>query len=84
MPKKSKKKESQSTATSQDVGPWIPMRTGVIIIAITSVAMAALVISQDWGYMPPLEAIGWGLFFGGLIWVIFFGMLAFNRWTRGK
>ncbi len=81
---KKKKNESQTTAAPEGAGPWIPMRTGVIIIAITSVAMAALVISQNWPYMSPLESIGWGLFYGGLIWAIFFGMLAFNRWMGRK
>ncbi len=59
--------------------PWISMRTGSIVIAITSIVMAVLTTVQAWETKPPIEAILWGIFFGALIWVIFFGMLFFNR-----
>jgi hypothetical protein len=55
------------------------MRTGLIVITITSIGMAVLTTIQAWDTRPPLEAIFWGIVFGGLIWAIFFGMLFFNR-----
>jgi hypothetical protein len=62
--------------------PWISMRRGVIVIAITSVAMAVLtawqvIPSQGW-----LEGILWGLLFGAFIWAIFFGNILINRFLR--
>ncbi len=77
MSKRSQKKQPP-TETPQ-TGPWIQMRTGLIIIAVTSVAMFVLTTVQVWGSMPPLEAIFWGLVYAALIWVAFLGMLFFNR-----
>jgi len=56
--------------------PWIPMRTGLILVAIASIVMAVLTGIQTipavgWG-----EGLLWSLGFGGMIWVIFFG----NMW----
>jgi len=58
------------------------MRSGMIVIAITSVAMAAL---TAWQVIPSrgwLEGILWGLLFGALIWAIFFGNILINRLLR--
>ena len=57
------------------------MRSGVKIIAFTSIAMAVL---TAWQVIPSkgwLEGILWGLLFGILIWAIFFGniLLLFCR-----
>ena len=60
--------------------PWVSMRGGMIIMAIVSLALAALIA---WQVVPNngwLEGIGWGLFYGALIWVIFFG----NLWISKK
>jgi len=62
--------------------PWITMRKGLIIMAITSVAMAVL---TAWQVIPSrgwLEGILWGLLFGALIWAIFFGNILLNRFLR--
>ena len=62
--------------------PWIPMRKGIIVIAITSVVMAVL---TAWQVIPSrgwLEGILWGLLFGGLIWAIFFGNILISRFLR--
>jgi len=58
------------------------MRSGLIIITITSIGMAVLtawevIPVKGWG-----EGILWGLLFGVLIWIIFFGMIFFNRLIR--
>ena len=55
------------------------MRKGLIIMAITSVAMAVL---TAWQVIPSrgwVEGILWGLLFGAFIWVIFFGNILINR-----
>ncbi|HEX7234595.1 MAG TPA: hypothetical protein VF243_04940 [Nitrosospira sp.] len=62
------------------VKPWVSMRTGMIIMAITSLALAVLIASQVIPSNGWLEGILWGLLFGGLIWVIFFG----NLWITKK
>jgi hypothetical protein len=76
------KKASAKEKSKPSPKAWISMRTGIGIITVTSIGMAVLtaweVIPQrGWG-----EGILWGLLFGVLIWVIFFGMLAFNRFVR--
>ena len=58
------------------------MRSGVKIIAFTSIAMAVL---TAWQVIPSkgwLEGILWGLLFGILIWAIFFGNILLNRFLR--
>jgi uncharacterized membrane protein len=75
--KKGKKEEKNPSAQ-----PWISMGRGVKIIAFTSIAMAVL---TAWQVIPSkgwLEGILWGLLFGVLIWVIFFGNIMLNRFLR--
>lgn len=58
------------------------MRGGMIVVAITSIALAILIA---WQVIPAngwLEGIGWGLLFGVLIWAIFFGNLWMTRKLR--
>ncbi len=78
MAKKSKKPKTQKEE-KQPVQPWISMRSGMITMAITSLALAALIAwqvipSQGWW-----EGILWGLLFGALIWGIFFGNILINK-----
>lgn len=78
---KKKKEEAPKDPLSQ---PWISMRSGLKIIAFTSIAMAAL---TAWQVIPSkgwLEGIFWGLLFGALIWAIFFGNIWLNRVLRKK
>ena len=79
MANKPKKRATPTATPVQGTGPWMPMRTGIIIIAITSVAMAVLTTVQYWSYNPPQNAIMGGLVWGALIWAVFIGMLLFNR-----
>lgn len=60
------------------------MRTGIIIIAVASVAMAVLTAWQSIPELGWLEGSLWGLFFGGLIWAIFFGNILINRLLRRR
>jgi hypothetical protein len=79
--KKSKKRKEQKfeDAIRQ---PWISMRGGMKIIAVTSIAMAVL---TAWQVIPSkgwLEGILWGLLFGILIWAIFFGNILLQRFLH--
>ena len=77
--KKAHKHQKEEINLSQ---PWISMRSGLKIIAVTSVAMAVL---TAWQVIPAkgwLEGILWGLLFGALIWAIFFGNILINRFLR--
>ena len=58
------------------------MRSGLIIMAITSVAMAVLTAWQVIPLKGWVEGILWGLLFGALIWAIFFGNILINRFLR--
>lgn len=81
MAKKSKKPKAQKEG-KQTVQPWISMRSGLIIMAITSVALAVL---TAWQVIPSrgwVEGILWGLLFGALIWAIFFGNILINRFLK--
>jgi len=60
--------------------PWISMRGSMIVMGITSLALAILIA---WQVIPNngwLEGIGWGLLFAAMIWAIFFG----NLWISKK
>jgi hypothetical protein len=58
------------------------MRTGLIVIAITSIAMTVLTAWQAIPAKGVFQGILWGLFYGGLIWAIFVGFYLFNRFIR--
>lgn len=83
MSSKNKKiKVNQKNAFNWDElrKPWIKKKTGFIVITIASIALAVLTAAQivmgsgDWG-----KAILWGLVFGGMVWLVFFGM----SWFQG-
>lgn len=79
------KPSKKKTPKQQEVpsnAPWIPMRTGVIIVAITSIGMAVLTAYQAIPERGVVDGILVGLLFGGLIWIIFLGFYLFNRWIR--
>jgi len=79
---KKKNKTKKQNKEKHPVSPWISMRSGMIIMTITSVALAILVASQAIPSTGWLEGILWGLLFGGLIWAIFFGNLWITRKLR--
>jgi len=87
MSKQSKKspekaKEKDPKLATQPAGAWLPMRTGIIVITILSVAMAVLTAWQAVPAIGWLEGILWGLIFGGSIWIIFLGFLLYGRLFR--
>jgi hypothetical protein len=79
---KNKKKSEDQEIKKALNQPWISMRKGMIVIAITSVAMAVLTASQVIPSRGWLEGILWGLLFGAFIWAIFFGNILINRFLR--
>ena len=79
---KAKKEKHSAPFDLPPAQPWISMRTGTRVVGIASIGMAVL---TAWEVVPVkgwLEGILWGLLYGGFIWVIFFGMLLFNRFIR--
>ena len=80
--KKSQADKQNKSSTSLPTEPWISMRSGTVIITFTSIGMAVLTASQVIPIKGWLEGILWGLLFGGLIWVIFFGMIFINRFLK--
>jgi len=79
--KKSKKKKAQTEQINLN-RPWISMRSGLKIMAITSVVMAVLTAWQAVPSRGWVEGILWGFLFGALIWAIFFGNILINRFLR--
>lgn len=79
--KQSKQKTPKKQAEMTNAA-WIPMRTGVIIVAITSIGMAVLTALQAIPSKGLVDGILLGLMFGGFIWIIFLGFYLFNRWIR--
>lgn len=79
---KNKTKRPKEKKEELPVQPWVSMRSGMIIMAITSVALAVLVASQAIPSTGWLEGILWGVLFGGMIWAIFFGNLWITRKLR--
>lgn len=80
MTKKSNGKSKKQAADQLPLNtPWISMKAGIIVITIVSLAMAVLTAWQ----VVPIKGLGegilYGLFFGGLIWVIFLGFVLFRR-----
>ncbi|HTX79568.1 MAG TPA: hypothetical protein VMC62_07870 [Longilinea sp.] len=86
-PREKKLDPNQGTGTlKQDTlaqpGPWISMKTGIFVITVTSILMAAL---TAWQYIPAvgwLDGILYGLLYGGLVWAAFVVMQVFFRWLR--
>lgn len=80
MANKKKKKQQQKVSIQKEMNqPWIGMKTGTRVIALTSLVMAVL---TAWQVIPQrgwVEGILWALGFGALIWVIFYGFYYFRR-----
>ncbi len=80
--KKISNRKQSKQKNAPEVEPWISMRSGLIIITLTSIGMAVLtgiqtVPALGWG-----EGLWWSTLFGALIWIIFFGMNFVNRFLR--
>lgn len=62
--------------------PWMSMRSGLILVGLTSVGMAVLTAVQVAPEKGLLQGILYGLLFGVLIWVIFWGFYFFRRFLH--
>lgn len=80
--RKIKAKDQFKSLMNQEAKPWISMRSGIIIISITSIVMAVLTAIQAIPIKGSVEGILWGVGFGAFIWVLFFGMVFINRLLR--
>ncbi len=80
MSKKSNQKNKKQAAEQLPLNtPWISMKAGIIVISIVSIAMAVMTAWQAVPIKGLGEGILYGVFFGGLIWVIFLGFILFRR-----
>jgi uncharacterized membrane-anchored protein YitT (DUF2179 family) len=82
MAKEKKKKAKSESLPDLETKPWIQMKTGLTLITITSIVMAVLTAIQAAPVKGWAEGIMWGVIFGALIWVIFFGLVFINRFLR--
>lgn len=84
--KKSAKQIEKPANTNQKENsssqPWLSMRTGIIVMAIVSLGMAALTAYNAIPSLGFWEGILWGLLFGGSLWLIFLIALLFHRFMR--
>ncbi len=82
--KQPKLKNKQAVALDPMNQPWMSMRTGVIVITITSIGMAVLTAIQAAPVKGVFGGILYGLLFGGLIWAIFWGFYFIRRFLGGR
>jgi sterol desaturase/sphingolipid hydroxylase (fatty acid hydroxylase superfamily) len=87
--KKLKKSASQaqqpaSTKQKKDSSgqPWLSMRTGILVMGVVSLGMAALTAYTAIPSVGIWEGILWGLLFGGSLWLVFLIAFLFHRFMR--
>ena len=79
----SKKEQDQKVEEVFERKPWIQKARGMQVIIIAAILLAVLVAYQiiqgsgDWG-----QGILWGLIFGGSVFLVYFGMMAFHKWVN--
>lgn len=74
--------EMKNEKIEQSEDAWIPFQTGVILIAVVSVALGVYTAWQAIPMKGLVEGVLWGVVFGGSIWLIFFGNYLFHRLAR--
>lgn len=86
MGKKARKKaEARETQSETDLfAPWISMRSGLIVMAIVSIGLAAWTAYQSYPQSSLVDSILWGVVFGGSLWLVFFGFMLINRFLRKR
>ena len=89
MAKKLKKSTSQpersaSTKQKKDLSnqPWLSMRTGLTVMGVVSLGMAALTAYNAIPSVGIWEGILWGILFGGSLWLVFLIAFLFHRFMR--
>ncbi len=80
------KSKSTSKDQSQDLTaqPWIPFKTGLIVVGVVSILLAVWTIITSNPELPLIERILWGVVFGGSIWLVFLFFLLINRLLRRR
>lgn len=79
----SKKEQEKEINEIFERKPWIDKIKGMRVIVLAALALAVLVAFQiirgegNWG-----QGILWGLIFGGSVFLVYFGMMAFHRWVN--
>ena len=79
----SKKEQENNSEEIFERKPWIEKAKGMRVIIIAGLALAVLVAYQiiqgsgNWG-----QGILWGLIFGGSVFLVYFGMMAFHKWVN--
>jgi predicted cobalt transporter CbtA len=79
----SKKEQEKNSEEIFERKPWIEKAKGMRVIIIAGLALAVLVAYQiiqgsgNWG-----QGILWGLIFGGSVFLVYFGMMAFHKWVN--
>lgn len=79
--KSSSSKDQPQDLTSQ---PWIPFKTGLIVVGVVSILLAIWTVVTSNPELDLLERILWGVVFGGSIWVVFLFFLVINRLLRRR
>lgn len=83
--KKSQAANKPGAKEKKDINdPWIPLRAGLIMMAVLSLAFAGYIAWQVYPTEGLLNSILYGLLFGGSLWVVFLGFTLFNRFFRRK
>jgi hypothetical protein len=80
--KKAADKEMDAEIRAAMNQPWLQMRTGLIVMTIASLGITVFIA---WQLVPSegfWKGVGWGLVFGGAMWLIFIAGVWFNHWVR--
>lgn len=82
--KKGASKKSRNKQHASPNQPWLPTRTGLIVLAIATFLLAVWTTLQAVKVSGLGESILWGLGFAASIWVIFGVVFFINKWLRGR
>jgi hypothetical protein len=84
-----KKKDAQKAALVETEAqkkslsdPWISRRSALLVITGLSLAMFALTLWQAVPQIGWLNGVLYGFLYAGMLWIIFFVMQLFFRFTR--
>ncbi|MEN4011445.1 MAG: hypothetical protein ROW48_05385 [Bellilinea sp.] len=64
--------------------PWITFKSGLITVGVVSIILMIWVTITSNPAIPFFERLGWGLVFGGSVWVVFLFFLLINRLFRRR
>ncbi len=77
-----KNKKSSAKTPTPVAGAWLSIKSGIILISITSLLMAGLTAFEAVPAKGWSEGLLLSLLFGVMIWGVFFFMLFINRILR--